>query len=335
MAQNGVRIGLFGATGGLGTEVLVALDASSLRIASIRPMATEASLGRDVEFQGELYPVETDPSRGFAGLDLVICCAPREAALDCVRQALKAEVPCIDCSGAVAESPDVPQRVARLPGPDEIATAPLISSPAGPALAWALVLAPLHARAGLCAVVGTALEAASAAGRPAIDALYVESLALFNQEDAPAPEHIGQPLAFDCLGSVGAPEDQAATRHEALIVAGLRRLLGAELAVTVTSAHVPTFVGHAAHLVVSSEAPLDAKEATDLLAQAPGVELWTAGAGGPNMRAAAGRDVVLVGRIRGDDTPARALQLWLVADPLRLAATNAVALAALRLAGSA
>jgi aspartate-semialdehyde dehydrogenase len=45
----------------------------------------------------------------------------------------------------------------------------------------------------------------------------------------------------------------------------------------------------------------------------------------------AGRDVVLVGRVRRDPSTPHGLLLWVVADALRLAAANAVELAAARL----
>ncbi len=70
MASRGVRIGVVGATGALGSEFLAALSESSLPVREIVPIATDRSLGRDVEFQGEVYPVVTEgPS--LRGLDLV------------------------------------------------------------------------------------------------------------------------------------------------------------------------------------------------------------------------------------------------------------------------
>jgi aspartate-semialdehyde dehydrogenase len=330
MARAGHRIGVFGATGSLGGEVLAALDASALRVALLRPMATDASLGADVEFQGEVYPVETD-SKGVAGLDAVIACAPMEASLTCVREALRSEVFCIDGSGSLAGSGDIPVYSTWLPRDDAVLAAPVVTSPPGPALAWSAVLAPLHAEARIRSVTGTALEAASVAGRGAIDTLYAESLAIFGQQDAPDPEEVGQPVAFDCLPALGIPEaEDGVTAYERTLASSLQSLLGAEFAVRVTAAHVPAFVGHAASLVIDTETPLDAKQAREILSQSAGVELWGHDDRGPNLRAATGREVALVGRVRSDGTPTGGLQLWLAADLLRLAGHNAVRLLAER-----
>ncbi len=70
MARAGFRIGVVGATGTLGTELLERLDLSSLRVSEIVPIATDDSLGREIEFQGSVFPVETDDKR-VPGLDLV------------------------------------------------------------------------------------------------------------------------------------------------------------------------------------------------------------------------------------------------------------------------
>jgi len=324
----GARIGVLGATGALGSEVLVALAASKLRVAKIVPIASDRSLGSDIEFKGEIYPVETEmpPLRG---LDLVFCCAPPEPSLNMVREALKSAVPCIDCSGALLVSEDVPVRVAALPAAVE--GAPAVVTPAGPALPWALVLEPLHRVAGLRRVVGTVLDAASVAGRTGIEALSIDSLALFSQTDPPTRSADERPTAFDCIPAVGAVEEGGSTARESELAVTLRRLLGNEFAVAVSVVQVPAFVGQASLLTIETERPLEPKEAEDLLSQAPRVELWDVDLKGPSLRAAAGRDVVIVGRVRTDPSVTNGLQLWAVTDLLRLAAANAVELAAARL----
>ena len=77
MASEGLRLGVAGATGALGGEVLAVLDESPLRIADLVLLATDRSLGTEVEFQGNGYPVHAEvPS--LRGLDLHL--SPAEAA---------------------------------------------------------------------------------------------------------------------------------------------------------------------------------------------------------------------------------------------------------------
>jgi aspartate-semialdehyde dehydrogenase len=165
-----------------------------------------------------------------------------------------------------------------------------------------------------------------------MEVLFSESLALFNQDDPPEPDLFGCPVAFDCLPSAGGlGEEGADTPRELELTRTLERLLGSGVKFGVTALQVPAFVGHGAVLALETEDPLDAGRAEETLAKAPGVELWQSGAEGPTTRAAAGRDAVLVGRLRRDPSAANALLLWLAADLLRLAAANAVDLAVARL----
>jgi len=326
----GARIGVLGATGALGSEVLAALDASRLRIGEIVAVATERSLGEDIEFQGEVYPVAAERP-ALKGLDLVFACAPPAPSLEWIREALRAEVPCIDCSGALLASGEVPLRVAALPPLPEAEGQPAVATPSGAALAWSLVLAPLQRAAGLRRVSGTVMESASAGGRDGVTALSAETLALFNQQESNVPAAFGRPLAFDCHPSLEPPEEDGHAPREQDLGRSVQRLLDAEFGVAATFVQIPTFLGQASVLSVETEEPLDPKEAEDFLAQAPGIDLWRLGGEGPNLRAAAGRDVVVVGRTRRDPSSPRGLLLWLAADPLRLSAANAVALAVARL----
>ena len=215
MARAGLRIGVVGATGTLGTELLELLDRSSLRVSEIVPIATDRSLGRDIDFQGSVFPVETDGVR-LTGLDLVFLCAPAADALDFVRRALQEQVPCVDLSGATAGTEDVPMRVAGYGSvPEDV---PLLAIPRSPALALVMALQPIAAAAGLRRVSGAVLESASWAGKDGMAALYQESIAVFNQQPPPESTVFPAPVAFDCMS--GAEELDAeglAPRESALI----------------------------------------------------------------------------------------------------------------------
>lgn len=327
----GLRIGLLGATGALGSEVLAALDGTGLHFSELRPVATDESLGQDIEFQDEIYPVQAEVP-DLRGLDLAFCCAPADASLGFIREALRVEVPCIDCSGALLAAPDVPVRIA---GGDPAAArvpAPVVTVPPGPALPLAIALRPLHERARIKAIRATVLDAASVGGRDSIQALSAGSVALFNQHEDLDDESLGRPIAFDCLASVGEVGASGQTSREEQTATALRRVFGVDFPVAVSAVQIPAFVGQGSALAIETEEPLDAKEAVDLLDRAPGVELWSLDAEGPNLRAAAGRDVVIVGRVRPDPTVEHGLLLWIVADVLRLTAVHAVALASERLA---
>ncbi len=327
MATAGFRIGIVGATGALGSELLEVLQASSIPVAEMVPIATDRSLGNDVDFQGESFSVETDGAR-LLGLDLIFLCAPPTSSLDYIRKALGEQVACIDLSGALSGSEDVPIRVA---GYGSVTgEMPLIAVPKGASLSWAMVLQPLVSL-GLERVVGTLLESASVRGRDGIEALYSESVALFGQTDAPEPDLFERPVAFDLLPGLGDCDDEGFVPTERQLVNDLSQLLGSDVQFAVTAVQVPVFVGQGTALTVDFARSVDVAEITQRLEKAPGVDLWTPGQPGPTSRNLAGRDRVVVGRIRSDPSAMRSIQLWFAADPLRLAASHAVQLATLRL----
>jgi len=326
--SRGLRVAIAGATGTLGREVVCLLEEQGFPLAALELVASERSTGTDVDFRGDVLPVGTDMLR-LESFDLLIVCTPAGVALEWVRAALHAETPCIDCSGVLVGAPEVPVLLASLSTRERIVAAPVVTTPAGSALAWALALAPLQRAAGLERVVGTVLRSASMGGRAGIEALSEQTIALLSQGEAGEHPDFPGRLAFDCM-----PQPLAAGEQ---LAAALARLLAPvpPPALAVTSVLVPSFVGEASALSIETSRELPPEEAARVLADAPGVELWEKSEAGPSTRDAGGRDVVLVGRPRADDSlragGRSGLLLWLAADPVRLAAANALALARARL----
>jgi aspartate-semialdehyde dehydrogenase len=330
MAEAGHRIAVVGATGAIGVELIETLSTSSLRVSQILPIATGNSEGADVEFQDAVYPVETELPN-LRGLDFIFLCAPPAASLVVAREALRAEVPGIDLSGALATTPEVPLRIAHFGDPAAGGSPPMVATPSGPALALAMVLRPLAEQAGLAGVQATVLDSASSAGVRGTESLMSESIALFNQQDVPDPTIYSRPIAFDCGPGITRRDLGGGLDRETQTAALLARLLGDDIGFSITLVQVPTFLGLGVVLHVSTREPLSVEEARALLAKADGVDLWPDDAEGPSLRAAAGRGEVLVGHMASDPSLANGLRLWLATDPVCLAAANAVRLAEARL----
>lgn len=325
-----LRLGVVGAAGVLGRELLAVLESQRLPVLELVPIGSEGSAGEGVEFQGEDLPLRP-PTTALTGLDAVFLCAPAEESLAHARRALHARVPCFDLSGALARSEDVPLLdVEAEPGSDSV-TAPLVSVAGGPALALARVLRALDEASPLGRVQATILESASTAGRRAFTALSEETAAIMNQQEAPEAEALPWPIAFDCHPATDEADLGGRSGREAEIAALLERLLGRELALDCTVLRIPTFTGEGAVLAVETARPLDAGEVAARLAKVPGLEVVAHDRGGLRTRASTGRDAVLVGRIR-PAAGGTGLVLWLAADTQRLTARNAVRLAELRLA---
>ena len=330
VSSRGLRIALVGATGTLGEEVRDVFERSNVPIAALFPVATEASIGAEIEFRGDLLFVEAQLPP-LHGVDLLVLCAPAAASRELIREALRAEVPCIDCSGSLAESPEIPL-VMSDGSPMASLMAPVVGTPTGVALGWARVLAALAEGAGLARVVGTVLQPAVHAGRRGVAALSGETIALLSQTEAPESDVFPEPVAFDCVPGAGDnAQAQQGTAFETRVENELRRLLPNPPEVAVSSVQVPTFVGEGSWLAVQTRDALSLADALASLEKAPGIELCAGGGGAPSTRDTAGRDQVLVGRVRRDPSHERGLLLWLATDGLRLVASEVVRLTETRL----
>ncbi|MEE2675215.1 MAG: Asd/ArgC dimerization domain-containing protein [Myxococcota bacterium] len=329
-SSRGLRVVLAGATGVLGKEVREVLDASGIPISALLAVASEASIGAEVDFRGDVVFVDSEmPS--LRGVDLLILCTPGSVALEVIREALRAEVSCIDCSGALSGSGEIPLvMVGRSPSTE--ITAPLVETPSGVGLGWARVLRAISESAGLDRVVGTVMQPATSAGRRGIEVLSSETIALLSQGEMPESDAFSAPVAFDCLPWTGDPHvlEEGNTGFEARLRREVGRLLGSETELAVTSVQVPTFVGEGSALSIQTTRPMSVEDARGVLEKAPGVDLWDQDRA-PSTRDAAGCDRVLVGRVRRDPSCDRGLLLWLATDGLRLVASEVVGIVETRL----
>lgn len=330
----GLRVVLAGASGTVGGELVSVLSERRFPVAELYPFASVNSVGRDVEFGDEVLAVESSPPP-LAGYDLMFVCTPRGAALDLVRDALRHEVACIDLSGALIRSTELALGLADRSPAAALVGAPVIAAPAGPGLAWGRVLAALDDEAGLERVVGTVLQTASSAGGRGIEALSEETIALLSSQEGPPPTVFPTEIAFDCVPQhiPGAGDEDRGAQLEGDLQAVVSRLLGREVPLSANIVQVPGFAGEGSSLSLEFARDIEPSDALAALEKTLGVSRHASIGGtlpGPSTRDAAGSDDVLVGSVRPGASGARSLSLWIAADPVRIAALNAVKLAEAR-----
>jgi aspartate-semialdehyde dehydrogenase len=153
-------------------------------------------------------------------------------------------------------------------------------------------------------------------------------------DELPPPRVYPHQIAFNVLPQVESFNDgDDYTTEERKMMRETRKILGAEdIGISATCARVPVYTGHSEAVNVQTRDDLSPEACRELLASSPGVTVVDdpADAVYPLAIDAAGRDDVLVGRIRRDPSHERCLNLWIVGDNLRKgAATNAVQVAEL------
>jgi aspartate-semialdehyde dehydrogenase len=294
-----------GATGAVGTVTLGLLAERDFE--HVRAFASSRSAGRPVAFgDGELVVEEATPGTLGAGdLDLCFFSVGTEASRTLVPQAVAGGTVCIDKSEAFRLTEGVPLVVAGV-NDDALDHDEIVANPNCSAIQLSCVLKPLYEAAGLTSVRLATYQSMSGAGDAGIEKLRAT-----------------QPAEGDLTMDWDLEGDEFS--EEAKLRAETRKILGLpDLSLQAQCVRVPVLVGHAQAIWVETAEPLSADDARDVLAAAPHVALEDFATPSD----AAGRDEVLVGRIRADTANRSGLALWAVNDNLRKgAALNAVQIA--------
>jgi aspartate-semialdehyde dehydrogenase len=337
------RVGVVGATGLVGTEMLRILEERAFPVSELRAFASSRSEGRKLDFAGTEVTCEVLRDGCFDGLDLVIIDVEDDLALEWAPRAAAAGARVVDNSAAFRMDPGVPLVVAEV-NPDDVRQLPqgIVSCPNCTTMVLVTAIAPLHRAAHIERMVVSTYQSVSGAGTAGIRELAEQWTKGAGQEDvlrragatpgAIAPgEQWDRPIAGNVIPLAGSREDAGYTSEEWKLVLESRKILHApDLRVSGTCVRVPVYVGHAVAANVQLRDPLSRDAAAAILAGAPGVQLVDGGDGAPTPLEAAGVDPVLVGRLREDPSQANTLDLWVTGDNLRKgAALNAVQLAEL------
>jgi aspartate-semialdehyde dehydrogenase len=195
-----------------------------------------------------------------------------------------------------------------------------------------VVLQPLQQANPITRVVVDTYQAASGAGKGAMDEL-VDHSRRYLAGERPAPENHPQSLAFNIFPHIDSFLDDGYTKEEWKMLVETRKIMGLpDLRLSATCVRVPVAVGHSEALHIELERPMTAREAREVLANAPGIVVVDDPLNReyPQPIEAAGLDPVYVGRIREDVSNPGGIALWVVADNVRKgAALNAVQIAEL------
>jgi aspartate-semialdehyde dehydrogenase len=344
MARSGMKIGVVGATGQVGTVMREILAERNFPVEDIRFFASARSAGSTLTWQGRDVVVEDASVADPSGLDIALFSAGATSSRELAPRFAAAGVTVIDNSSAWRMDPDVPLVVSEVNG-GEIANARkgIIANPNCTTMAAMPVLKPLHDEAGLVRIVASTYQAVSGGGLAGVDELDKQAREvadrareLTHHGDAvtfPAPSKFVKPIAFNVLPFAGKYVDDGSfeTDEEQKLRDESRKILGIpDLRVSGTCVRVPVFTGHSLSINAEFERAISVERAIELLAAAPGVVVSEI----PTPLEAAGADPSFVGRVRQDPSvdDGKGLVLFVSNDNLRKgAALNAVQIAELLL----
>ncbi len=343
-----VRAGLVG-VGPVGDRIVTCLQERNFPLAE--PLRVMATRSRREVLGGEEFAVEETRAELLEGLDVVFF-AGREgakgASVQWAQPAIDNGAYCIDNGSDFRLDPDVPLVVPEINMETVTADTRLIASPNCSTIQLVVALAPLHQAARIKRVVASTYQAVSGWGQAAVEEMERQLPSCLRGEPVECdPSIFARPIMLDCLPHIDRFLPDGYTKEELKMVDETRKILDEpDMPITATAVRVPIPLGHSESVNLEFEQPITREEAIEILAQAPGVVVID----GPTEDPAAVesrndpqelqyptaadiyddqyKDMVLVGRIRQDETVENGLNLWIVADNLRKgAATNVVQIA--------
>jgi aspartate-semialdehyde dehydrogenase len=329
----GMRVAVVGATGAVGSTMLGVMRERRFPAAEIVPFASERSAGRPIDYGDVDLGVQALDPEAIRGFDVALFSAGGAVSREWAPRFAEAGCVVIDNSSAWRMEPHVPLVVAEV-NPDALeGHRGLVANPNCSTMQMVMALKPIYDAAGIERIVVSTYQSTSGTGQRAVEELHDQARAVLEAEEIERSVYPHQ-IAFNVLPQVETFKDgDDYTTEERKMMAETRKILGDEtLRISATCVRVPVYNAHSESVNVQTRDELSPERCRELLSAFPGVVVVDEPAMGryPMPIDAAGRDEVLVGRVRRDPSLDRCLNLWVVADNLRKgAATNAVQLAEL------
>ena len=320
-----MKVAVVGATSLVVTIMLKVLEERNFPVTELIPVATEKSVGREIDFKGKKYKVVSmETALTFPG-DIALFSAGGSTSLEWAPRFAEKGWVVIDNSSAWRMHPEIKLVVPEINGSQLTEKDHIIANPNCSTIQMVMALAPLHSRFTIKRIVVSTYQSVTGTGARALQQLEDES------SGKPADMVYSYPIYRNVIPHCDVFMENGYTKEEMKMVNETRKILNDNnIRVTATSVRVPVKGGHSEAVNVEFEKEFSLEEVIKLLNAAEGVTVLDDIEAGiyPMPLIAEGKDEVFVGRIRRDESQPKTLNIWIVADNLRKgAATNAVQIA--------
>lgn len=321
-----MKVAVVGATGLVGSVMLKVLAERKFPVTELIPVASERSIGKEIEFKGKKYKVHSMQQAIDSRPDIALFSAGGATSLEWAEAFATQGTFVIDNSSAWRMHPDKKLIVPEINAALLTDTDRVIANPNCSTIQMVLALSELHKRYQIKRLVVSTYQSVTGTGVKAVTQMENERSGI-NGEMA-----YKYPIDRNCIPQIDVFLENGYTKEEMKMVNETRKILGdEEIRVTATCVRIPVMGGHSESVNVEFGKDFKLEDVKDLLARTPGVVVHddVANAIYPMpLIDAQGKDEVFVGRIRKDETQPNTLNLWIVSDNLRKgAATNAVQIA--------
>jgi aspartate-semialdehyde dehydrogenase len=326
------KIAVVGATGNVGREILNILSERNFPASEVVALASERSLGKEISYgDTEILKAQVLDDYDFIGTDIALFSpgssiskvhGPRAAEQGCV---------VIDNTSYFRMQENIPLVVPEVNAYalKDFGKTNIIANPNCSTAQMVVALKPLHEAFGIKRAVVATYQSVSGAGKSAMDELYDQTKVLYVNEHRD-PENFPKRIAFNVIPHIDVFMENGDTKEEWKMQVETKKIMEADIPLTVTCVRVPVFVGHSEAINLEFEKPFELSAVRELLENAPGIVVddRPEDNGYTTPMECTGEDGVFISRIRRDETVANGLNFWCVSDNLRKgAALNAVQIA--------
>lgn len=328
------NVAVVGVTGAVGQEMLNCLEKRNFPVGTVKALASARSAGKTVTFKGKELTIEEATTKSFDGIDIALMAVEADQSQEFSPAAVKAGAVVVDNSSAYRMDPDCPLVIPEV-NPEAAKNRPkgIIANPNCSTIIMNVPVWPLHKANPIKRILVSTYQAASGAGRPAMDELEANAKA-WAKGEAFQPKVFPHQLFMNVFSHNSSLAENGYNGEEIKMTKETRKIFGAPgIMVAATCIRVPVMRAHCESIALEFTNPMTPEEAQAILAKAPGVKVLDDRKNNrsPQPLDAAGQDDVLVGRIREDiSLPGRGIMLWVAGDQiLKGAALNAVQIAEL------
>lgn len=305
----------------VGQVMLQVLEEMNFPITELVPVASERSVGKKLSYKQVEYPVVGMQTAVDMACDVAIFSAGGDTSLEWAPKFAEKGTTVIDNSSAWRMDPSKKLIVPEINGDLLTSSDKIIANPNCSTIQLLMVLAPLHAKYGIRRVIVSTYQSITGTGVKAVQQMENERNGM--EGDKAYPYEIDK----NCIPHCDSFMDNGYTKEEMKLTNETKKILDPSISVSATAVRVPVVGGHSEAVNIEFENEFDLNEVKNILANTAGISLQDQPEKNlyPMPKMAEGKNEVFVGRIRRDESQAKTLNCWIVADNLRKgAATNAV-----------
>lgn len=320
-----MKVAVVGATGLVGTKMLQVLAERNFPLTELLPVASERSVGKEVEYKGKKYKVVSMTDAIAAKPAVAIFSAGGGTSLEWAPKFAEAGITVIDNSSAWRMDPTKPLVVPEINADILTSKDKIIANPNCSTIQMVVALDPLHKKYGIKRIVVSTYQSVTGTGVKAVTQLMNE------REGKEGEMAYKYRIDMNAIPQIDVFLDNGYTKEEMKMVNETRKIMRDDsIRLTSTTVRIPVMGGHSEAVNVEFEKDFDLADIKSLLSKSAGVTVVDdpSNALYPMPMDAHEKDDVFVGRIRRDESQPNTLNCWIVSDNLRKgAATNAVQIA--------